>query len=124
MPKIKYYAIEKQIYAKYNKLVVSNTDAKKICRKLARHFKFQIKAIKFKGKRGINYSYAYTESRRLRLVNEPSILTIAHESAHLFCSQKWYEKRKSHHKRLLKAVGKFLKYMESKNFWNIAKVIL
>lgn len=94
---------------------ISDKEAIKVCKKLARHFKIPLKDVRFYGKhRGMAYT-----NYKIRIPHKPSIGIICHELAHLFNYQKyhnWY-----HNKRLLRTEKKFVNYCRKKQYWNLKK---
>lgn len=90
---------------------VSNKHAKKIIRKLSLHFEFKVNSIRFYGNRQSGLAYPYS----IRVSNNPNILLICHECAHLHNKQKTGDWR--HSKKLMKTIKKFVHYSRKKGYW-------
>lgn len=96
-----------EAYIKYN-----DSEALKITNKLARHFKISLGEMRFYGNGG---GCAYYTRSSIRLPHNPSLLLIIEELAHLYNVQKY---RNGHHtKKLMKTIGKMVKYAKKKNYW-------
>lgn len=120
MPYLKFYSVENQIFAKESAYFFTDKHAEKICRKLAKHFKFTVGKIRFR-KLPSCYGRATYDDSSISFMHGPSILTICHELAHLFQYQKI---GKSYHgKKLLTIIRRFLAYCESKGWWISESVI-
>lgn len=108
---LKFYIKERKEFQTESNIKVQNNQAKKIAKKIARHFKIQLNGISFKkGKK----SFAYANNT-IKLVDNPSILIICHELAHLL----EYQKKRSmrHNKALMKTISRLIKYCRKKNYW-------
>ena len=108
---LKFYFVEKQLFREEYDIKVTDKEAVKICKKLARHFKFYISKIRFYGyKRGFVNAYGI-----IRLPHNPSIGIICHECAHLLEYEKYHNFR--HNKKLLNIMKRFINYCRKKNYW-------
>jgi len=113
---IKFYDKEREEFPLEAELTVSDKDCVKICKKIARHFKFHLGEIRFYGRNGYHNCEAYDDGS-IRFVHNPSILHICHELAHIHNLQKYGNWR--HNKKLLRTIKRFVNYCRKKNYWNM-----
>lgn len=119
MPYLKFYSIEKQLFAKESHAFFTDKHTLKICKKLARHFKFRVSKIRFRNMK--SYGRATFDDNSITFMHGPSILAICHELAHLYQYQRI---GKSYHgKKLLTIIRRMLAYCESKGWWISESVI-
>lgn len=111
---LEFYRKERLLFSEQNKIFLSDSLTEKVCRKIARHFKFEVSSIYFRGRQLSAYSW-YNE-KRIRFCHNPSFLLVAHELAHLYNFQKYHSGR--HDKKLMKTIEKFLLYCEKKNYFS------
>lgn len=120
MPYLKFYTIEKQVFNKETCVFFTDTHALKICKKLARHFKFELEKVRFLKMRR-SAGRATLANSSITLMHGPSILVICHELAHLYQYQK--TGKTYHGKKLLSIIRRMLAYCESKGWWISESVI-
>lgn len=109
---LKFYQKEREIFREEAQITLTNKEAKKIAYKLARHFKITLNGVYFKRGR---YSFAYFRTNTLKLRNNPTILTICHELAHLYLYQR--TKKAHHNKKLMRVIKRLVEYCRKKNYW-------
>jgi hypothetical protein len=137
MPSLVFYRDEREVYDEAFALKVTDEEAIIIVKKLCRHFMKIPKGRKvtdmFRGSAlrkprirfyGNRQSGCVTFGWRidLRLSHNPSLGVICHEVGHIVerytrKPRKCAAKHKNHSKRLMKIVGKLIKYAMSKNLW-------
>ena len=115
MSHLKFYVKEQDMFKEAYGIKVSDSEAKKIVRKLLRHFGSSEKAesvnVRFYGNRQTGNYSAYG----IRLSHNPSVGIICHEVAHSF---HW-----GHDKKLMRWIGKLNRYCKKKEYWKNGKNI-
>jgi hypothetical protein len=110
--RLAFYQKEHIAFSEAYNIKVSDEEARKIVKKLLKHFANSEKAkawyVRFYGNRG-NGSCGWN----IRLSHNPSIGLICHEAAHTFVH--------GHNKKLMKLIAKFTKYCKRMNYWRKEK---
>jgi len=102
-----FYKNEHHIFNEAFNLKLSDAEAVEIVKKLTRHFKLKFGSVRFYGAKQSGRCGWWTAE--LRLSHNPSLGLVCHEVAHLA------ERR--HCKKLMKVMGKLIKYCEKMNCW-------
>jgi hypothetical protein len=99
--------MEREKFPEATQVYFSDKNTVLVCRKIARHFNFLLKNVYFKGNRR---SVAYY-NRNIRFSHNPTLLTIAHETAHLWQLSKGILRGSRHHtKSMLRLVERILNF--------------
>lgn len=101
------------MYAEQLKIILTDTEAEQIIRKVARHFKVKVGTIRFRGIR--DRGYASWSDNAIRLNHSPNIETLCHEVSHHF--ERQHHNNKRHDKRLTRTIGRLLNYCAKKDYW-------
>ena len=128
MPAYKEYQQEHEIYKDIHIIRLENILAKKIGRKIERHFKINYMFVNKKPickcyhniKTYFNrrtWSIAYSSSNRIEFMNQPNLLTVAHEYAHILANRK-YGVECNHNKKFKRELKRICKYIRKKNLFN------
>jgi len=126
MGQLKFYEKEKEMFPQSYSIHVTNEEARKIVKKLLRHFKIGSTwyrkhfVIKFYGtKTGGGASTSSFQDFDIRLPHNPSIGMIIHEVAHKYMQRKIGREKgeKSHTKKLMTIITKMQRYARKKNYW-------
>ena len=105
--KLVFYNKERQVFKDAYTIKLSDSEAVKIAKKLTRHFKLKFGSVRFYGNSQSGRCSWWTAE--LRLSHNPSLGLVCHEVAHLG------EKR--HSKKLMKLMGKLIRYCEKMKYW-------
>lgn len=113
IPKIinknRFYTKERQEFAQERWINLTDCEAKRFARKIAKHFKCQSVTLKFNGKRK-NSGNADLHDNVIRVGHDPTVMVLAHELAHIIT-------RSGHTKRGLACMEKIILYARGKKFW-------
>lgn len=111
--RLTFYANERKLFPTEFSMKVEDRTAEKIVSKIARHFKFKIFRIGFRGNKGSGHAW-YDE---ITLSHNPSIAVICHELAHSHNKQKYGNMY--HNKKLLRTMTRFIEYCRKMNYWKV-----
>jgi hypothetical protein len=111
------YLKEDERYPMINR-PISNEHAEKIIRKVSRHFKLNVKNIKFRNLTSSSGRASWF-CNKITLNNSPTLLVVAHELNHFLVWKKYLPDRKVNHggKRWLRCLERIIKYCDKKNWW-------
>jgi len=112
---LKFYQKERQRFLKAFNHKVTDEQARKIIKKLVRHFKIPLVLIDFRGHHGGGHAH----SNIISVSHNPAIGVLCHELAHVFNKAKYGNWK--HNKKLMRTIGTFIKYCEKKNYWENGK---
>lgn len=105
---LKFYLQERQLFPEAFSTKVSDDLARKIVKKLIRHF-YGRKASSCPSVRFYGHKQSGALGWGMRLSHNPSIGLICHEVAHMRVSR--------HSKKLMRLIKKMVKYCKKKNYW-------
>jgi len=108
---LKTYLDEWKAYPDLGKRTVCKVDAKKIFKKIKRHFKINA-YVNFSPRMKDGYAF---RNGKILIGTHPSLVIIAHELAHVLEYQKYGST--GHTKRFKKVMLKIVKYIRKKNYW-------
>jgi len=112
--RLKFYEKERQEFPDEFDMKISQSEATKITKKLARHFKFTAPSILFKYN-SEDQGLAKLSGWVMNLSKSPNLLLLLHELAHFHN----YEKKLNynHNKKLMRTIRRFVRYCRKKNYW-------
>ena len=109
------YLEEDQMYHSLREEKVSNEHAERISRKIARHFKLDMRVINFRGQHDRGRAWRFGI---VTVSNNPSLLVVAHELNHFLIWKKYPDKKVNHgSKRWQRSLVRIIQYCENKNWW-------
>jgi hypothetical protein len=108
MTYLKFYDTEKKIFVISEKLLIPECETLKICKKLAKHYKFEFNGFKCRNMKKTLGRAHFKDMTCIFRPKENSLLTICHELAHLWQFDRTNKSR--HDKKMLRKIGILLTY--------------
>lgn len=105
MTYLKFYDVEKERFSTANCVTLEFPIAKKIVKKLTRHFKVEFTGVRPQPTRWVGHAHS---NKSISLPKESTLLLICHEVAHLYNKQ--YFGDWSHCKKLMRTIKRIVYY--------------
>ena len=112
--KLKFYGEERDRYPDEFRVKITQGESVKISRKLSRHFKFRCPEINFRYN-DEDHGLAKLGGWTMNLSKDPTLGILLHELAHFYNYEKY--RNSNHNKKLMRTIGRFVKYCRSKSYW-------
>jgi hypothetical protein len=111
------YMIEDEKYPQLEKEEISRDHARRIVKKVSRHFKLGRIHVEFRNLRA-HGGFARKFSNTITMIHNPNLLLVAHELNHFMLWEK-YPRRKVNHgsKKWFWNLKRIINYCEKKNWW-------
>ena len=111
--RLKFYEQERELFPTEFNLKITQQEAHKITKKLARHFKFTAPELNFRY--NADYGLAKLGGWVMNLPKQPDLGLLIHELAHFYN----YEKGLNYHhnKKLMKTIQRLIHYCRKRNYW-------
>jgi hypothetical protein len=119
--RLKFYYDDHHLYADEYAMPLTEKEAKKVCKKLARHFKVRIWLGFCRGRCG-HYRKSWSNGGEILLpIGKADIGLLCHEIGHAIHHQRYH--KRGHTKQLRHIIDRVVRYCRKKNHW-ISKSII
>lgn len=113
MPDLKFYKTESVQFEREESIKLTDQQARKIAKKLTKHYGIQLEKLKFHGHRQSGTSWNKRDA--ITVSHDPNIVLLCHEIAHQI--QRQQNGKSRHDKKLLALIKKMLRYCMKKKLW-------
>jgi hypothetical protein len=118
--KLKFYYDDFHLYSKEYDMGLSEKDARRICKKLCRHFKVRVWLGFKKGRSGLYRRTSYSGGEIFLPIGDTDLGLLCHEISHAIHHQRYH--KRGHTRQLRRIMDRVVGYCRKKNYWKESSI--